>query len=93
MVTLATTYPLTLRATGVFKVVVGNSKSSTITKPDPVREKCSTTSASSDTTEGVTYYTLSSDIRHYKVLSIVLGILTFVFAATTVLLAAMQIGH
>ena len=44
-------------------------------------------------TQGVTYYTLHSNIRHYKVLSIVLGILTFVFAATSFLLAAMQIGQ
>lgn len=84
--------PLTqhsLTTAGYFKIVVdGTEPYVKPNEPSP----CSNPSLDS-TPEGVNFVTLNSDIRHYKVLSIVLGILTFVFAATSFLLAAMQIGQ
>ena len=82
---------------GVFRTVildVGTAVLST-TQQDPY---ISPTSGCSNETD-VTGQTEGSDtllektIRHYKVLTLTLGILTFVFAATSFLLAAMQIGQ
>ena len=85
-----TLYPANPAHTGVFKIIV---ESAPYIKQPIEGSLCS--GEQNTTTEGVILYkgSLNSNIRHFKVLSIVLGILTFVFAATSFLLAAMQIGN